>query len=221
MTTTNNAPRPDVSDMFAVHQALRDTLSCAPQLINKIDATDLKRVDLITNFYDNVLSFLHVHHDGEEKLIFPLLRDRCPEELSVIEQMLGQHANVTDLLGWSGQALAAWADGDTTAQTRAATNLSELGAELYQHLDDEEREVLPLCAEHLTPEEWAALPGHAMANFGGDKAWLILGLVRQRMTQAQRDEMLAHMPAPAVEMWTTMGEPSFTNLMAEVGAPLR
>jgi hemerythrin-like domain-containing protein len=221
MTTTNNAPRPDVSDMFAVHQALRDTLSCAPQLVNKVDAADLKRVDLITNFYDNVLSFLHIHHDGEERLIFPILRDRCPEELNVIEQMLGQHANVTDLLGRSGQALTAWADGDITAQTSAATNLSELGAVLYQHLDDEEREVLPLCAEHLTPEEWAALPGHAMANFRGDKAWLILGLVRQRMTQAQRDEMLANMPAPAVEMWTTMGESSFSNLMAEVGAPLR
>ena len=51
--------------------------------------------------------------------------------------------------------------------------------------------------------------------------WLILGLVRQRMTQAQRDEMLAHMRAPTVEMWTTMGEASFGNLMAEVGAPLR
>jgi hemerythrin-like domain-containing protein len=221
MTTTNNASRPDVSDMFAVHQALRDTLSCAPQLVDKVDATDLRRVDLITNFYDNILSFLHVHHDGEESLIFPLLRDRCPEELGMIEQMLGQHANVTELLAESGQTLTAWADGDMAAQTLAATNLGELGAELYQHLDDEEREVLPLCAEHLTPEEWAALPGHAMANFRGDKVWLILGLVRQRMTQAQRDEMLAHMPAPAVEMWTTMGEASFGNLMAEVGAPLR
>ena len=165
MTTTNNASRPDVSDMFAVHQALRDTLSCAPQLVDKVDATDLRPVDLITNFYDNILSFLHVHHDGEESLIFPLLRDRCPEELGMIEQMLGQHANVTELLAESGQTLTAWADGDMAAQTLAATNLGELGAELYQHLDDEEHEVLPLCAEHLTPEEWAALPGHAMAKF--------------------------------------------------------
>jgi hemerythrin-like domain-containing protein len=220
MTTANNTPQPDVTDMFAVHQALRDTLSCAPQLVRTVDVTDPKRVDLITNFYDNVLSFLHVHHDGEEKLIFPLLRDRCPDELSVIELMLGQHAEIVGLLEASEESLTAWASGDTSAQSPSATNLGDLGAQLHQHLDAEERQVLPLCAEHLSIQEWGTLPGHAMANFRGDKAWLILGLVRQRMTQAQRDEMLAHMPPPAVEMWTTVGESSFTNLMTEVGAPL-
>jgi hypothetical protein len=40
------------------------------------------------------------------------------------------------------------------------------------------------------------------------------------MTQAQRDDMIAHMPPPAVDMWTGFGEAAFKQLMAEVGPPL-
>jgi hypothetical protein len=40
--------------------------------------------------------------------------------------------------------------------------------------------------------------------------------VRESMTQAQRDNMLAHMPPPVVEMWTTQGEAAFNAYMAEV-----
>jgi hypothetical protein len=46
------------------------------------------------------------------------------------------------------------------------------------------------------------------------------GLIRQRMTQRQRDLMIAHMPAPVVEMWTSFGENAFNQLIAEVGPPL-
>ena len=220
MTTAHDVPRPDVTDMFAVHQALRDTLGSAPQLVAGVDASDPERVELITNLYDNVLDFLHVHHDGEEQLVFPLLRERCPDQLELLDLMASQHADVVELVQRSEGALSAWAGGDTSAQADSASALGELGSRLDQHLGEEERRVLPLCAEHMSLQEWGALPGHAMGNFGGDKIWLILGLIRGRMTQDQRDQMLAHMPPPAVEMWTSMGEQAYKNLMAEVGAPL-
>ena len=56
------------------------------------------------------------------------------------------------------------------------------------HLDREEAAILPLAAAHLTPEEWGKLPGHAMGSFGGDKIWLIIGLIRENFTQEQRDD---------------------------------
>ncbi len=73
-----------------------------------------------------------------------------------------------------------------------------------------------MIGEHLTIEEWGELPGHAMRNYPGDRIWLVLGLVRENMTRSQRDMMLAHMPPPAVEMWTTKGEGAFTTYMGEV-----
>ncbi len=220
MTTTPGAPRPDVSDMIAVHQALRDSLGAAPELVRGVDASDNGRVEMITNLFDNILAFLHVHHDGEEKLVFPLLRDRCPDQTEMLDQMAAQHADVVGLIEESGSALSAWGGGKAAAQEQSAAALGELAARLEQHLGDEERLVLPLCAENLSLEEWGAIPGHALGSFTGDKVWLILGLIRAHMSQAQRDEMLAHMPPPAVDMWTSMGEQAYKNLVADVGPPL-
>jgi iron-sulfur cluster repair protein YtfE (RIC family) len=98
MTTAPDSPRPDVTDMYAVHQALRDSLGCAPQLVRAVDVADAERVGLISNFYENVLSFLHVHHDGEEKLIFPKLRERCAGEVALVDTMASQHADVVGLI---------------------------------------------------------------------------------------------------------------------------
>ena len=55
-----------------------------------------------------------------------------------------------------------------------------------------------------------------MAHFQGDKIWLIMGLIRENFTQAQSDMMLEHMPPPARQMWETMGETSFNDLIAQV-----
>ena len=73
MAEQEGAPRPDVSDMYAVHGVFRDTLGAAPELVGGIGAGDTERTALIANYYENILSFLEAHHDGEEKLVFPLL----------------------------------------------------------------------------------------------------------------------------------------------------
>ncbi len=220
MTGPSEAPRPDTTDMLAVHQALRESLGSAPRLIRAVGASDDGRVGLISNYFDNVLDFLHVHHEGEEQLVFPLLRERCPDQIDLLDHMASQHEDVVELVQRSDAALAAWGSGNAQAQEDAAIALGVLGEQLGQHLAEEERDVLPLASEHLSLEEWGALPGHAMGSFTGDKIWLILGLIRDRMSQDQRDQMLAHMPPPAVEMWTSMGEQAYQNLIAEVGPPL-
>ena len=88
---------------------------------------------------------------------------------------------------------------------------------LVPHLDTEEADVLPLCATNLSPEEWGALPGHALSQYSGDKVWLIIGLIMERRTPAGRDAMMAGMPPPVVEMWSGMGRQAFEDLAAQVG----
>jgi hypothetical protein len=78
-TTQTDVPRPDTSDMFAVHGVFRDTLGAATVLVGGVLDGDSERLALVANYYENVLSFLRSHHDGEEQLVFPLLRQRCPD----------------------------------------------------------------------------------------------------------------------------------------------
>ncbi|MDP9075548.1 MAG: hemerythrin domain-containing protein [Actinomycetota bacterium] len=219
MTTAEASPTgTDVSDMIAVHRVFRDTLGQAMNLIGSLRPGDGDQAVLIVNFYENVLSLLHAHHEGEDQLILPLLRVRCPRQLDVMEQVGMQHRDADVLLAGADRSLVAWAGGTGSAST-AATALGALWDSLGSHLDDEEREVLPLCAQHLSPQEWGALPGHVMAAFAGDKVWLVLGLVSERMTAKQRDEMWAHMPPAVLDMWLGFGERAFTDLMAAVGLP--
>jgi hemerythrin-like domain-containing protein len=211
---------PDVSEMRAVHGVFRDTLGAAPELISAIDPSDTARRDLIANFYENVVSFLRGHHQTEEDLVFPLLRERCADQRAVVERAAEQHEEVVGLVGEAETSIRSLSNGEADSQQRCADALAKLGTTLAVHLDDEEADVLPLCADHMSVEEWSAQPGHGMALFQGDKVWLVLGLIRQRLTEAQRDEMLANMPPPAVEMWTNFGENAFDQLIAEVGPPL-
>jgi hemerythrin-like domain-containing protein len=220
MADQAGTPDVDVSDMYAVHGVFRDTLGAAPQLIGDIAPGDAARVDQVANYYDNVLYFLEAHHDGEEEIVFPLLRERCPGEAALLDSLEEEHKTALKLLAAARESLAAWpgADGNGGAagQSAVAESLEALRAQLVEHLDKEEAQALPLCAENILAEEWGQLPGHAMAGYQGDKIWLIMGLIRQRMTQEQRDAMLEHMPPPAREMWTGFGETAFNELSSQV-----
>jgi len=212
---TDSATRPDTSDMQAVHKVFRSSLASAPQFVGSAAGDDERRA-LIANYYANLLSFLEVHHDGEEALVFPLLAARAGDHGAEVAQAADQHKAVLGLLESARRNVATWElDGDAHAPD-AVRSLQELDAALCCHLDQEEAEIVPLAAEHMTVEEWAMLPGHAMGNFAGDKVWLIMGLIRENFTPAQRDMMLAKMPPPARQMWENMGEASYTDLIARV-----
>ena len=216
MSESAASPRPDTNDMFAVHGVFRDSLGAAPMLVGGIAPGDAERVALIANYYENILSFLEAHHDGEEKLVFPLLLERCAAVDELIDDMAGQHEEALALLEEAKSSLAAWPGGDAAAQKEAQERLDALRIHVGEHLDEEEQKVLPLAAANLSMEEWGALPGHGMANFHGDKIWLILGLIRERMTDEQRAEMLAHLPPPALDMWTGFGEQAFKDYSTTV-----
>jgi hemerythrin-like domain-containing protein len=215
-TTPTGAPPLDTSDMFAVHGVFRDTLGAAAVLVGGVNDGDAERLALVANYYENVLSFLRAHHDGEEQLVFPLLRERCPDQCALVDELADQHEDALTLLMAARQWLAAWPGGGDAVRQEVANALGSLREHLVEHLDEEERLGLPLAAEYLSAEEWGQLPGHGLAAFDGDKIWLILGLIRERMTEEQRAAMLAHMPPPAVDMWTGFGEHAFNELAAQV-----
>ncbi len=151
MPEAGSAPRPDTTDMYAVHGVFRDTLGAAPHAGRGNRAGDAERVALIANYYENILSFLQTHHDGEEHLVFPLLRERCAGAAALMDEMAEQHHEAMELLEQARAALAAWPGGDAAAQQAAEERLDELGRHLNEHLDEEEAKVLPLARPSTSP----------------------------------------------------------------------
>ncbi len=214
---TGGPPPPDTSDMLAVHGALRGALGAGKARVHGVAPDDAERRELICSYYEDVLWFLRVNHEGEEELVFPKVRERAPTAVAVVDAMEEQHRDVVELLAASEAALAAWQAGDAGAQTSLADDLQALNEALEPHLADEETQLLPFCAQTLTIEEWGALPGHALSQYQGDKMWLVIGLIMEQRTPADQQVMLEHMPPPVVEMWNAMGHRSFHEMAAKVG----
>jgi hypothetical protein len=83
-------------------------------------------------------------------------------------------------------------------------------------LDEEEQIAMPIAAKYINVAEWGELPGHGMANFTGDKLWLIIGLIREQMTPSQLADMDTHMPPPVADFWANSGQHLFTDFVGEL-----
>jgi hemerythrin-like domain-containing protein len=206
----------ETSDMIAVHQALLGSLDAAPDLVGKAWA-DPGQVEVVASFYDNVLEFLHVHHAGEDEMIYPLLEERCGHEKAVLERIDDQHKLLYEPMDAARATIAAWGTAPSADSGRAVVEaISTIDMTLRPHLREEEETVLPIASAWMSPEEWAQLPGHALPSFRGDKPWLALGLVREGLTPERRDAMLAGMPPPLQALWADEWGPAFDAFIAEV-----
>lgn len=207
--------RPNTQDMLGIHQVFRDAFALAPALVGSVCNDKEDRVAPVASYYANVLAMLHVHHEGEDELVWPKLAQRVPAQAELIERMQSQHEGLLDALNESERRLAEWtADPDIDRGAALAAALATLGVLCAAHFDEEERKVLPLAAECISVEEWAELPGHAMRNFTGDKIWLVLGLVQEQMPPAAVAQMEANMPPPVREMWQGAGRAEFQSFIS-------
>jgi hypothetical protein len=212
-----SGPPPDTSDMVAIHNVFREALASASTLIGDVPAGDTSRSATVGSYYDNILQLLEVHHEGEDEILTPRLVDRCPDEAALVQRIAAQHQEVPVPLQQAEEALRAWAaSADPVMAAEAVATLEALSDVLVPHLGEEEMSILPLAAAYLTAPEWGELPSHGMQHFGGDNVWLILGLIREQMTENQRQLMLAMMPPPVAEAWQNVGEQAFLSFVGEL-----
>lgn len=214
--TAPGAYQTETSDMLAVHEALTGALDAAPSLVGGAgDRPD--RAEVIGSYYENVLEFLHVHHAGEDQLIYPVLEARCAEQKAMLERIDAQHTLLDEPMVDARAAISAWKADPSVERGEAVVHLlGVIDETLRPHLEDEETLVLPVASAWISPEEWGQLPGHTLGSFGADKPWLALGLVRERLTPDQQDQMLSGMPPELQSLWTEQWGPAFDAFITEV-----
>lgn len=217
MSETDQLPLADTSDMIGFHRIFREALSSAPRLVGSVPEGDVNRAEYVASYYDNVLRLLHAHHEGEDELLTPKLVERQPDTAELILRVAAQHQDVLAALAAAETAVGTWR-GDPSAARRdeALDALAALDVTLSRHLDEEEREMLPIAARCINVAEWGELAAHGFRTFSGDKVWLILGLIQEQMTLDQIAEMDAHMPPPVAEFWASAGRPMFAQYVDEL-----
>jgi hemerythrin-like domain-containing protein len=219
MNAAMTLPRPNTRDMLGIHQIFRDAFSLAPQLVGSVCNDHHERVEAVVSYYRNVLALLHAHHEGEDELIWPKLAGRAPDQAELIGRMQSQHEGLLAALVESERRLGEWAASpDIEHGAPLAASVATLGVLCAAHFDEEERRILPLAAEHVSVEEWAELPAHGMRAFGGDKLWLVLGLIQEQMPPEVVAEMEANMPPPVRDMWQGTGRQQFSDFITQLRA---
>jgi iron-sulfur cluster repair protein YtfE (RIC family) len=197
MTETSSAPLTDVHDMVVVHRAFRREFRLLPELARAVPAGDTARASVLVGHARMVLTGLHLHHTSEDLLLWPKLLDRCTPDAELVHRMEAQHERVSDAIERIGPALDRWeAEARPAVTEEVAAAFDELRTALVEHLDDEEREILPLAARHISQAEWNALGEHGMQDMRKKDLPIMFGAVTEEATPEEKEHMLAVVPPP-------------------------
>lgn len=204
-------------EMVVVHRALRREARLLADLVAAVAPGDTARARVLAGHFRDYRLGLHNHHSGEDELLWPLLLARVDLDAEVVLRMEAQHERVAATLGRLDAAMAAWeesAGADERDVLVAA--LVEHRTVLDEHLDDEEDNLLPLAARHLSVQEWQALGEHLVANTPKLTLFTLFGLVLEDADAGERAMILAGLPRPVRMIWHTLGRPRHARHMRRV-----
>ncbi len=217
MSQTNDAV--DTWEMVVVHRAFRREFGLAPGLIRRVAAGDRQRSAVVADHLVFVSDGLHHHHTAEDELLWPLLLERVGDlDAGLVHRMETQHQTVATLVERAVELLPKWrADADPTTGEELANVFEKMSVALNEHLADEETEILPLCAQHLTRTEWEAIGKRGQEAIPkGARAFVSLGGILADATPAERTRFLAMLPVPARVMWRVAGKGIYRREVARI-----
>lgn len=207
-------PRPtgehvDTWEMVVVHRAFRRDFRLLPGAIRGVPAGDTARSEYVGGYVEIVTTGLHHHHTGEDELLWPKLLDRVGSlNADLVQRMESQHEQVATLLHRVDELLPRWrARAEATTRDELASVLEQASVVLNQHLDEEEKEILPLVSVYVTNAEWQALGERGKASLPkGAKAFVSLGAILEDATPEERARFLGILPPPVRLLWRVVGQ---------------
>jgi hemerythrin-like domain-containing protein len=149
----------DIRDMLVLHAALSREFRLAPAAVSRVRPGDRRHARYVDEHLRLICDMLHEHHGGEDEILWPVLRPRLSAaEGRLLDNIEAQHADINSGVERVNEARRRWLDQPDHDHGRALTNeLETLYSLVTDHLDDEERNVLPLAAAYLSEPEWRAI----------------------------------------------------------------
>ena len=187
----------DVRDMAIIHRTFRNAYTESARLVRAAPAPSPVRVTFLADHIDFAIAMLHVHHEGEDELLYPKLIERVPEQAPMTEQVEHEHQVIATALDAASAACATWRQRPSAETGEAlAAALDHLNKVVQPHLDDEEQKVVPLAAVTLTQQEWDAMGKRGMNSVPRNKRAIAAGMMLEPLDAADRAYMMKHVPAP-------------------------
>jgi len=217
-TTRTLAPGAfDTREMVIVHRVFRRESRLLAELVEAVEPGDARRAGVLAEHFADYAFGLHTHHHGEDDLLWPPLASRVQLADALVDRMRAQHERVAATLAAAEAGVAAWVRHPGADERDALVAvLVEHRSVLVEHLDQEEREVLPLAAKYLTAVEWARMGEHFVASTPKPKVLMYLGSILEDTTPDERALMLGVLPRPARLVWALVGRRRYARHIARV-----
>lgn len=164
--------------MVMVHKMFRRELQLAPDLVRQVACGDITRARDVAAHLRLISATLHHHHAGEDRYVWPLLAQRAPSEVSApLLCALGQHREIDAVQAEVEGEIPVWSF-RVTEQSRArlADALDRLTAAATNHMEYEERHLVPLMEQHIGMTEWNEIVRAMTGGIDPGQAPLVLGM---------------------------------------------
>lgn len=205
-TTSTTEQRPDIHEMIVIHRAFRREFAALPEHIRRTPEGDTRRASVVADHLRLCMAGLEMHHTGEDIVLWPLLMERAAPSTGLVETMQAQHHGIDAHVEALTPTLAAW---ETDPRDAAGEELSlqceRFTAALLEHLDLEEREILPLAFHHVTAAEWNQMGEHGKDTMTSAQLPIMFGLVLEDADTEERARMLGNLPMPIRILLRTVG----------------
>jgi hemerythrin-like domain-containing protein len=211
--------KPDVNEMRVIHRVFRRELTALPGLVRRVPDGDTARAEVVGTHAEFVLTGLYIHHTGEDENLWPLLLERAAPSTDLIETMQAQHERVHEYVDRSQELLAAWRrTPNREAGEELAGAVEQLSQALFEHLDQEERDILPLAEEYVSVEEWGRLGEHGRGSMTRDQLPIMFGAILEEADPEERAAMMKPIPAPVRLILRTVGARQYRRYISKVRA---
>jgi hemerythrin-like domain-containing protein len=148
------------------HQALAAMLRSMPLLVAQAQreghAPDFDVLRSMLFYVDEYPERLH--HPKESELLFPVLRQRCPELAATLDRLDADHARGEAAIRELEHQLLAYEVMGAPRRQGFVDALQRYIDGYLGHMMAEETEVLPAARTHLTADDWATLDAAFAAN---------------------------------------------------------
>ncbi len=206
--------RPDTEEMVVIHRIFRHGFATLADLARGVPRGDTDRAAAIARHVEFLLDGLHHHHSSEDEYLWPRLLDRAEPDALLIGRMEEQHKLVAAHSDHLRRMLTTWRT--TPSGPGLADTLDELNLALTAHLDEEEKEILPLVRAHITVAEWRELGEASFDKFTDDQKLIALGQMLDVATPAEAAKFFGTLPLPVRLIWRIMGRRRYARYISAV-----
>lgn len=212
MEGSRTATEPELSAFLLGHAGFRVEFARLAEVIDA--ARDRRHAALVEDHIAFLLSYLHHHHSDEDDWIWPLLRSRAPRSAPLLDALEEQHERIDPDVAVAGDRSRPTAE--------RAEALRRLHTALGRHLDDEERDAVPLIRACLTAAEWQDHGMEVVRGFALRRVPTLFGFACGAGSPELVRRALAEFPGPVRLLFRVWWWPAYRRRHLRLyGTPLR